>query len=321
MIRIGRKLFDANVLDVLLKLREEVRARSSTIFADVKDGAEDVMITCPWHAHGREHHPSCGVFKGKKNGDDAGIVHCFACGKSSTLPKTIAFLLTGEEDEYYGLNWLRERYGGMTDVTKREGIALFPQAGESKDTAHPEVLDAFRYYHPYMFKRKLTREVIDKFDIGYDAKTDCITFPVWDETGNLQFICRHAVDRHDFYMPKGVDKPVYLLNFIPADCRTVIVCESCINALYLWSLGKPAVALLGTGSAYQYDILEKTAIRKFILAFDGDDAGRHGRERYITRMGKDKIITYYDLPQGKDIDDLSPKEVNSLIEHGLEERK
>lgn len=36
----------------------------------------------------------------------------------------------------------------------------------------------FAYIHPYMYNRKLTDEVINKFKIGYDKETDSIVFPV-----------------------------------------------------------------------------------------------------------------------------------------------
>ena len=33
-----------------------------------------------------------------------------------------------------------------------------------------EELESYRFYHPYMWERKLTPEVVDKFDIGYDKE-------------------------------------------------------------------------------------------------------------------------------------------------------
>lgn len=117
-------------------------------------------------------------------------------------------------------------------------------------------------------------------------------------------------------MPIGVKKPVYGLNKITIDMKEVVVCESIINALTLWTWGIPAVALLGTGTKEQYEILRNTQIRTFILAFDGDDAGYRATNRFIMEV-KNKIIFYYILPNGKDINDLTYEEYKKLEKRGV----
>ena len=85
-----------------------------------------------------------------------------------------------------------------------------------------------------MFQRKLTDEVIEKFDVGYDPETDALTFPVY-VNGNCLFVAKRKVKYKQFLMPKIEPKPIYGLDYITEN--EVVVCESVIDALYVTSLG------------------------------------------------------------------------------------
>ena len=92
-----------------------------------------------------------------------------------------------------------------------------------------------------------------------------------------------------------------------------------MNALTAWSYGIPAVALFGTGSSYQYDILKKSGIRSYILCFDGDEAGRKGAKRFMQNMKKNVFITDMEMPLGKDVNDMEKDEfLNLLKSYGIE---
>lgn len=108
-------------------------------------------------------------------------------------------------------------------------------------------LKSYDYIHPYMFKRRLTDEIINKFDVGYDPKTQALTFPVWVD-GRCLFVARRRVNYKRFDMPEIYPKPIYGLDYLTTN--EVIVCESILNALTCYVYGKEAVALFGTGSDY-----------------------------------------------------------------------
>lgn len=74
----------------------------------------------------------------------------------------------------------------------------------------------------------------------------------------------------------------------------------------------PAVALLGTGSKQQYEILRNTPIHNYVLCLDGDDAGRKGTERFIKNMNSDVFISVKQIPQGKDVNDLTREQFDTL---------
>ena len=61
-------------------------------------------------------------------------------------------------------------------------------------------------------------------------------------------------------------------------------------------------------------LLKKLNIRKFILAFDGDEAGRKAERKFRKALSNDKLVRAYHLPEGKDINDLNKEEFLNLEE-------
>lgn len=125
-------------------------------------------------------------------------------------------------------------------------------------------------------------------------------------------LTRRSVEKKQFYIDKDCEKPVYLLNFCK-DINSVCVCESQINALYLWSLNIPAVSLFGTGTSHQYEILNKSHIRHYVLCFDGDAAGDKGIRNFIQHIRKDVIVDVATIPRSKDINDLDGDTIKKII--------
>lgn len=310
------KVVDAPMIVILKELQSELRNGK---LKDVIDRGDNIAVTCPIHKGGFENKPSCMVYANKNNRVEYGQTHCFVCNYSAKLPRFIEDCF-GEQDGF-GKEWLEERYGDIF-IDKPIEFPIFGETEEKKEQNYLDesILNEFDYYHPYMWKRKLTKDVVDKFHVGYDKKHKSITFPVWDDKGNLVMITERSVLSKHFFIPNGVQKPVYLLNFIKKEnIKTVMVVESQLNALTAWSYGIPAVALFGTGSSYQYDILKKSGIRSYILCFDGDEAGRKGAKRFMQNMKKNVFITDMEMPLGKDVNDMEKDEfLNLLKSYGIE---
>ena len=305
------KEIDAPIPVILNTLRSEIKnGKLRTIMDEYKD---NVAITCPVHKMGVERHPSCNVYCRKDNDDiEYGKVHCFTCGYTATLPQLVATCFD-EPDISFGEEWLVERFGTAYSENSRCLPEIVLPNKRKKSFMNESTLTKFNYYDEYMWKRRLTKDVVDRFMIGYDPERKAITFPVWDENGRLVMVTSRSTIDKKFYIEKDKDKPVYLLNFIKEyGISTVYVCESQINALTLWSYGYPAVALFGTGSSYQYDILNKSPIRNYILCFDGDEAGEKGRTRFMKNIRDDVLVSYKKIPFGKDVNDLTKDEFDSL---------
>ena len=95
----------------------------------------------------------------------------------------------------------------------------------------------------------------------------------------------------------------------------VIVCESMLDALAFWTVGKYAVALNGLGNDLQFKQLRELPCRQIVLATDMDERGLSARKRIRFNMKNTKIITEYFFPKGrKDANDCTKEELRNLEE-------
>ena len=180
------------------------------------------------------------------------------------------------------------------------------------------VLDEFRYFHDYMYERKMTDEAIDYFDIGYDRDSQCITMPVRDPaTGKVAFCQTRSVKTKFHQYPEFIIKTDYIFGYYEAieeiqekldngDNDIVVwVCESIINAITLWTDGKIAVALMGTGGGNQYKLLNRLPTKRIVFALDPDKAGDLGTERLIkqvTNIPFKFVVEYPKYVRDKELD-------------------
>ena len=294
------------IKDIINMLQQQLYVSNIDKLKDVQYKQLNARITCPIHKNGHENTPSCDILLqdketmnsfGEKIIIPAGTVHCFGCGYNASLVKFIDYELLEERrdigEDIFSSKKIYNNYNELPIITN-------------------DVLKEFDYYHPYMKQRKLTSDVIEKFEVGYYPKEDVLTFPVY-VNGSCLFVAKRKVKYKKFIMPKVEPKPIYGLDYVENE-KEVYITESIINALTLWSYGLKALALFGTGSRYQIDLLNSTDIRKFILCLDGDEAGINGRNR-LMKFLKNKIVTYLDIPKDKDINDLSKEEFFKLNEN------
>lgn len=301
-------------------------------------------IYCPIHKGGQERKPSAGILLRDqyKNGQHypAGFCHCFTCSYSATLSELITKLLEQKHISKTGVEWLSENIPGF-DQTDAEIEPLIPdglaqqilskqattyitllKGQQSQTFISEEELAGYRYTVPYMYERKLNDAMIDKYDVGFDPNfippgrkkpVPCITFPVRDEKGRTLFLCRRSIEGKQFYMPAGVQKPVYGIWELPRGCRSVVICESCFNGITSTMYGRPAVALFGTGTPYQIEKLKRLGADEFILALDPDEAGDRGRVKLKKALTKHAIVWELSgIEPGKDINDLTKEEFDAL---------
>ena len=156
-----------------------------------------------------------------------------------------------------------------------------------------------------MYKRHLTDDLIEQFDIGFNRGTNSLTFPVRDLTGNVVFVAERSVSTKRFHYPVGTRKPIYGLYESNKlfNSNTLYVCESFLNALMFIKWGKPAVALMGTGDAYQYELLKKSKYRHIVICTDNDDAGNAGALKLKRALNKYKFVDRLKTKKGTDIND------------------
>ena len=331
--------FNAELTEILKELQHQLSVNGIELLQRDNDSGDNIMVQCPYHADGKERRPSAGIRKSD------GMFHCFACGETHTLSEMISHCFGKDSTGAFGWRWLLQNFGTVR-VEERKDVELdFSRnsiIGRSKDRLSimvdnnayvtEEELDKYRYIHPYMYKRGLTDEIIELFDIGYDVSTESITFPVRDIYGNCLFVARRSVKYKWFNYPKGVEKPLYgLFELYQCDYpdgyedydgvwhevshfpSEVIVCESMLDALSFWVVGKYAVALNGLGNELQFKQLRELPCRKIILATDMDERGLQARKVIKRKIGDRKIVTEYFFPDGKkDANECTKEELLSL---------
>lgn len=316
--------FSCTVVDIITELQSQLSLNGINLLQKIIDTPDNVMVCCPYHKDGQERKPSAGIRK------TDGTFHCFTCGEVHTLQEVISHCFGYYEDLVgsFGWKWLTKNFL-MLEVENRAVIPL-NLSRNKRNTVSNKItlpreknvlereLEHFRYIHPYMYKRKLTDEIIELFDVGYDRQTDSLTFPVRNLIGDCLFIVRRSVKGKRFSIPKGVEKPLYgryeLYESIEIDRHDIIICESIIDALTCWVYGRYALALNGLGTELQFQQLRELPCRKLIIATDNDSAGLKARNR-IKKNVRNKILTQYVFPENrKDINDLSKEEFENLVE-------
>ena len=307
-MKIGETYYNVELSDILDELSIQLQANGIQLLQKRNNLQTHIQVQCPYHSGGQEKKPSAGIRKSD------GIFHCFACGEIHSLPEVISFCF-GKDDDIlgkFGNKWLLKNFSHL-ETESRDDIPLDMSRSKTrkrKEYVSEDVLDKYRYYHPYMYERGLDTEIIETFDIGYDKRHDCITFPVRDISGNTLFVATRAVKTKRYHYPEGVEKPLYgifeLYQQLTGFPKEVIICEGMFDALKCWVFGKFAVALNGVGNDLQFKQLRELPCREYILATDMDKAGLRARKR-IREEVSNKIITEYrwNIKDFKDIGAMS----------------
>lgn len=143
------------------------------------------MCTCPFHANGKEHNPSCGVLLQQKVTKDktyeAGTVHCYTCGYTADLPQFVADLL-GLSSPVEGFKWLVNQYNYQTEERELPDLDMY-RGSTAKSSVLEESLvkqytqnllqseEACRYLH----KRRIANWVLEAYELGFDPEDKTVS--------------------------------------------------------------------------------------------------------------------------------------------------
>ena len=325
MIEVNNQYITADEKDIIIELRKQLDLKGIKRFSKIIVSGDNIQTNCPFHHEGQERKPSFGILTKQKGKEKAGTCHCFACGWTGSFAEMVSNVFGYDDLGLYGGKWLIRNFLTV-QIESRPDILDDPDFIRKQCMIHPinkpyvdeTELDSYRQYHPYMWKRKMTPEVVDLFDVGYDKKTDCITFPIRDINGNCVFVARRSVKTKFFNYPENVEKPVYglyELSKIKPYPNEIIICESIIDCITCWVYGKKALALNGLGSDLQFRQLRQMPNRKFILATDMDSAGQKARIRLKGQLDNKLVSEYiWDIKMAKDINDMTKEQFLSLKE-------
>lgn len=317
---------DVDGLTLLNDLQQDLQLNNIQLLHSIKPVNNNIMISCPAHKDGQERKPSCGIslVDTYTNGKiiSAGTVHCFTCGYTADLTNFISFCFGYKDGGLYGNNWLKTKYKTTLLETPRNLQLNIDRTKliEKYPTIPDTILDNYAYYCKYLADRGISKEICNKFDIGCDPVEMCVTFPIKDLHGNIKFIQTRSINNKFYFIPAGIKKTDFLFGgyeCIIGNYRTVWIVESVFNALTLWELGIPAVALLGTGGGQQYNLLQQLPAREFVIALDNDAAGYEGTQKIIRKLNKTKIlkILQYNSNDKRDINEMGNAVLNLTLQN------
>lgn len=257
---------------------------------------------CPLH---KDKTPSLSINVDKRH------YHCFSCGDKGTTRKLLS---------YFGI----DSYNApeLSDLEKLLDEEIEEKTAEKTFTADENELLNYRYYHPYLANRGLSKDFILRNKIGFDKKQARVTIPIY--FNNTYYGCarRTVVDEtpkitYNDGMPKN--QIVYTPLTNTGYTEYLMVVEGPIDALKASYLGQDSAAILGChpSKAQIQHITEIANGRTIILALDNDTPGKKGIDKWIDlTIDISTSIMIYPIDV-KDIGEMNKDQFNSGLTKSL----
>lgn len=266
----------------------------------------DYIVFCPYHNNNRT--PAGEVSK------DHGMFFCFGCQTTKTLIEFVMYISNRTYFEAVRYIKSKEQETSIEDsvnkalISKPEFVQYDELLIKRLNNQALESPRAVRYFEG----RKITKESIDKFSLGYSEKQDSVTIPIHSPDGMCIGFVARTVEGKEFKNTPGLPKGKVLFNLHRIKTSsTVYVVESSFDAIRLDQVGFPAVATLGANvSAAQIRLLEKY-FNSIVLIADNDDAGMIMRDKLIEKLGPVVTSIYIDKKY-KDIGDMDDEAIKKL---------
>jgi len=266
----------------------------------------DFIIYCPYHNNTRT--PAGEVAK------DSGLFFCFGCQTTKNLVELIMF--TSNRSYFETVRYIKGKEQ-QSDIQTIVDKALYAQPDFVQydelliKRLNKQALDAPRAMN-YFNGRRVTKESVIKFDLGYSEKQGSVTIPIHSPDGMcLGFVAR-TIEGKEFKNTPGLPKSKVLFNLHRVKSSSIVyVVESSFDAIRLDQVGFPAVATLGANvSVSQIRLLEKY-FNNVVLIADNDEAGGIMKDKLVEKLGH--LVTVISLDKKyKDIGDMDDDEIKKL---------
>ena len=286
---------------------EQIRRVLNGIGVDVEaEFGNELIVYCPYHNNTRT--PAGEISK------EFGRFFCFGCQVTKGLDE---FVMTISGRTYFeAIRYIKSK-GQETDLTSVINKTLYsppdfvPYDELLIKRLHNQAMESPRAIR-YFEGRKITKESMVKFSLGYSENQDSVIVPMHNhESLCLGFVAR-TVEGKEFKNTPGLPKSKILfnLNRIKAS-NTDYVVESSFDAIRLDQVGFPAVATLGANvSASQIKLLEKY-FNNVVLVADNDEAGAIMKDKLVEKLGH--LVTVIQLDKKyKDIGDMDDDAIRKL---------
>lgn len=266
----------------------------------------DFIIYCPYHNNTRT--PAGEVAK------DSGLFFCFGCQTTKNLVELIMF--TSNRSYFETVRYIKgkEQQSNIQTIVDKALYAppdFVPYDELLIKRLNKQALDTPRAMN-YFNGRRVNKDSVIKFDLGYSDKQGSVTIPVHSPDGMcLGFVAR-TIEGKEFKNTPGLPKSKVLFNLHRVKSSSIVyVVESSFDAIRLDQVDFPAVATLGANvSVSQIRLLEKY-FNNVVLIADNDEAGSIMKDKLVEKLGH--LVTVISLDKKyKDIGDMDDDEIKKL---------
>mgnify|MGYP004552374423 FL=1 len=236
--------------------------------------------------------------------DKYNICKCFSCGASYDIYDLI------------GLDYDLHSFKEQLEKVQELYLGYIPVKKEVKKDIDNKVYDHTNYYNKcfknryrttYLEQRGITRELIDKYKIGYDEERKLVVFPI-----NKHCYFARSVVNNDKIKSKG-SSDIWNKRYIKENNQLVYVTEGIIDALSLEVIDPnvKVMSINGVGNinSLVYALKENNFNGTIGIAFDKDGAGKKATDELKKELAKinvnsfstSMIATFDDTSKVKDI--------------------
>lgn len=175
--------------------------------------------------------------------------------------------------------------------------------------------------HPYWLSR-FSEATARRYRLGYDLSRGRPCYPVRDEHGQPLGVTHRNLsdDGPKYRYPKGVVTSHYLFGAHELDDPDVVVLvEGATAALALADVGVPAVGSYGS-VLHRKQAMQLTGVRKVLVAYDEDKAGRKGAADAVLQLkalGMPTVRVRWDGDRWNDPGDMDPATRSEIFSQAL----
>jgi DNA primase len=286
---------------------EQIRRVLNGAGVDVEaEFGNELIVFCPYHNNNRT--PAGEVSK------EHGRFFCFGCQTTKSLEEFIMFM-TGRS-YFETLRYIKSK-GSEVNLEAVINKTLYsPPDFVQYDEVLIKRLNNQALESPrsvrYFEGRKITKESMLKFNLGFSEKQDSVTVPMHSPDGMCIGFVARTIEGKEFKNTPGLPKSKILFNLHRVKTSNVVyIVESSFDAIRLDQVGFPAVATLGANvSVSQIRLLEKY-FNNVVLVADNDEAGKIMTDKLIEKLGH--IVTVINLDKKyKDIGDMDDDAIKKL---------
>ena len=236
--------------------------------------------------------------------DKYNICKCFSCGVSYDIYDLI------------GLDYDLHSFKEQLEKVQELYLGYVPVKKEVKKEIDNKIYDYTNYYNKcfknrykttYLEQRGITRELIDKYKIGYDEERQLVVFPI-----NKHCYFARSVVNNDKIKSRG-SSDIWNKKYIKENNQLVYVTEGIIDALSLEVIDPnvKVMSINGVGNinSLVYALKENNFNGTIGIVFDKDGAGKKATDELKKELAKinvnsfstSMIATFDDTSKVKDI--------------------